>query len=505
MPFGLKNAPLVYQAMLDNCLWGFVRLSPEEEAEVDADVLEFLQLKPQDSENQSSDFENHALKSEMSALTTPTWDQLCDDLNALLFSLRYWNISVSLPKSEFGKLSIPYPSHEISAEGLRATPKIVKGVEDLPFPSTLKGVQSFMGSLNYYNKFIDDLPVIAATLYELTDEQIRSGKDLTCAKEAFELLKRKIISTPLLRHPDRTRPFVIIPHANPWAASAVLGQEYDGVIHPVQFTGRVLNDTELRYHIAEKEVIAILRILENFRALVESSPVIVVYTRYSVLKWLLTSNSTDGRNVKWGLKLSHWNLEIRRIQRDEDGLPAILGAGITPREHLDEVSENLIPAKGRVKPPAPVSVEMLEADYQGHVLSFDGAAKTSTRLGSCGCILWNLPGWNVLEARGFPLKDVTVNDSEYWIQSLKSPSIKCHSSGHLDIPQGDHVGHGGVVHVKREFNQAADYLTSKTLALGEAWQVQDADELTHLQLVSKVQEKLMKPCPAPNAEVQESE
>ncbi|POM65522.1 Reverse transcriptase [Phytophthora palmivora] len=261
--------------MLDNCLWGFVRLSPAEEAEVDADVLVFLQLKPQDSENQSSDFENQALKSEMSALTSqmtifqrnipvptymgpvlgrssyiddiahgaPTWDQLCDDLNALLFRLRYWNISVSL--SEFGKLSIPYLSHEISAEGLRATPKIVKGVEDLPFPSTLKGVQSFMGSVNYYNKFIEDLPVIAASLYELTDEQIRSGRDLACAKEAFELLKRKIVSTPFIRHPDRTRPFVIIPHANPWAASAVLGQKYDGVIHPVRFTGRVLNDAEL--------------------------------------------------------------------------------------------------------------------------------------------------------------------------------------------------------------------------------------------------------------------
>ncbi|POM61479.1 reverse transcriptase [Phytophthora palmivora] len=413
----------------------------------------------------------------------PPWDQLCDDLNALLFRLRYRNISLSLPKSEFGKLSIPYLSHKISAEGLRATPKIVKG--------------SFMGSLNYYNKFIEDLPVIAATLYELTDEQIRSGKDLTCAKEAFELLKRKIVSTPLLRHPDRARPFVIIPHANPWAASAVLGQEYDGVIHPVRFTGRVLNDAELRYHIAEKEVIAILRVLENFRALVESSPVIVVYTRYSVLKWLLTSNSTDGRNVKRGRKLSHWDLEIRRIQRDEDGLPVILGAGITPREHLDKVSENLIPAKGRVKPPVPVSVEMLEADYQGHVLSFDGAAKTSTRLGSCGCILWKLPGWNVLEARGFPLKDVTVNDSEdcglnYGLRMALEHGIRelvvvgdsriaiQQAQGLIDCNQPNLQRRLAefeslktkfqtlkLVHVKREFNQAADYLTSKTLALGK--------------------------------------
>ncbi|POM73356.1 Reverse transcriptase [Phytophthora palmivora] len=350
----------------------------------------------------------------------PTWEQLCQDLNALLFRLRYWNISVSFPKSEFGKLSIPYLSHEISAEGIRAIPKIAKGVKDLPFPTTLKGVQSFMGSLNYYNKFIEDLPVIAAVLYELTEEQMKSRRDLSRAQEAFEILKHKIVSTPLLGHPDRSRPFVIIPHANPWAASAVLGQEYDGIVHPVRFTGRILNDAELRYHIAEKEVIAILRVLEVFRTLVEGSPKVVVYTRYSVLKWLLTSQSADGRSVKWGLKLSHWDLEIRRVQRDEDGLAAILGAGITPREHLDEVAENLIPAKRRVKPPEPISIEMLEADYEGYILSFD-------------------------------------------------------------------------VHVKREFNQAADYLTSKTLALGESWKVEDADERTHLQLVSKIHEKLVKP------------
>lgn len=90
----------------------------------------------------------------------PTWDQLCEDLNTLLFSLRYWNISVSLPKSEFGKLTIPYLSHEINAEGIRTTPKIAKSVQGLPFPSTLKGVQSFLGRLNYYIKSIEVLPVI---------------------------------------------------------------------------------------------------------------------------------------------------------------------------------------------------------------------------------------------------------------------------------------------------------------------------------------------------------
>ncbi|OWY93449.1 reverse transcriptase [Phytophthora megakarya] len=120
----------------------------------------------------------------------PTWGALCADLDALLYRLRYWNISVSLPKSEFGKLPIPYLSHEISAEGIRATPKIAKDIQDLPFPTTMKGPELL------YHKFIEDYPVVAASLYGLSDDQVRSGRDLSRAKQAFEIPKHKIVSTP---------------------------------------------------------------------------------------------------------------------------------------------------------------------------------------------------------------------------------------------------------------------------------------------------------------------
>ncbi|ETO85551.1 hypothetical protein F444_00788 [Phytophthora nicotianae P1976] len=404
MPFGLKNAPLVYQHVINNCLWGFVRLPPEEEALVDPEVLDYLKLEPQDTEpsemqmadgdhSEQSYPENHItpLTDQMTVFKrnipappqmgpvlgrssyiddiahgAPTWDQLCNDLDALLYRLRYWNISVSLPKSEFGKRTIPYLSHEIGAEGIRAVPKIVKGIEELPFPKTLKGIQSFLGSLNYYHKFIEDYPVVAAVLYELTDEQIRAGRNLTQAKEAIEILKRRS---------SQPRCFGI-------------RTARSRVIQPVRFTGRVLHDAELKYHIAEKEVLAVIRVIR--------------------------SKTAGGRAVPWGVALSQYDLDIRKVQKDEDGLSAILGAGITPREHLDEIAESLIPAKGRIKAPPVVSIEMLEEDYQGVVLSFDGAAKTSTRRGTCGCILWRLPAWKVIEARGYILDDVTVNDSEYY-------------------------------------------------------------------------------------------
>ncbi|GMF14632.1 unnamed protein product [Phytophthora fragariaefolia] len=190
MPFGLKNAPLIYQAVINNCLGGFVRLPPEEDKLVDRDVLKLLGLDV-----------NELVESER-------------EKSGSEFRLYYWNITVSLPKGDFGKLTIPYLSHEINAEGLRTTPKIAKDIRNLPFPKTLKGVQSFLGSLNYYHKFIDDFPVVAAVLYELTDELVRAGRDLYRTKEAFEIPKRKIVSTPLLRHPDRTKSYVIIPHAD---------------------------------------------------------------------------------------------------------------------------------------------------------------------------------------------------------------------------------------------------------------------------------------------------
>ncbi|GMF45713.1 unnamed protein product [Phytophthora fragariaefolia] len=187
-----------------------------------------------------------------------------------------------------------------------------------------------------------------------------------------------------------------------------------------------------------------------------------------------------------------------------------MGTGITPREHLDEVAEPLIPAKRRVRKPPVLIEEMLGDTYQGIVLSFDGATKTSPRRGSCGCILWQLPGWKVLEARVFILDDVSVNDAEYngllkgvqmaldreaenlvvvgdsriVIQQVKG-LINCHQPNlqkHLAEceVQKEKFRTLHLMHVKREYNQAADYLTWKTLSFGKSWIVQDPEELLHL-------------------------
>ena len=167
MPFGFKNAPLIYQILLNNCLWGFVRLPPHEEDEVDSEVLNYLgltntaedrtQFPPRTDENGEKltvfDY-NRPFPPHVKPVLDRTsyiddvgfgaefWDAVCKKLDQLLYWLRYWNISVGLPKCEVGKYVVGFLSHMISREGIQAKPKILKTIKDLQFPQTLKEVQS---------------------------------------------------------------------------------------------------------------------------------------------------------------------------------------------------------------------------------------------------------------------------------------------------------------------------------------------------------------------------
>ncbi|OWY91410.1 hypothetical protein PHMEG_00040018, partial [Phytophthora megakarya] len=78
-----------------------------------------------------------------------------------------------------------------------------------------------------------------------------------------------IATTSILRHFDPDRKATVVVYASDWAISGALMQEYDQIYYPVTFASRTLKSNELNYGIAEKEVLAILRILDlNYNALV---------------------------------------------------------------------------------------------------------------------------------------------------------------------------------------------------------------------------------------------
>ncbi|KAE9312741.1 hypothetical protein PR003_g19694 [Phytophthora rubi] len=308
MPFGLKNAPQIYQGLIENALYGFLRIPPAADQNALTDLFE----KGDPEETGESSVLGRRSYIDDILVTAGSWDLLFDRVKALLEACDKWNISISVAKSFWGLKKVDYLGHRVSNEGLETHPKDLSALTDLPFPKTLRAMQSFLSSLNYYGRFIEDMAIYASVLYELREVDFaairdrsgreRAGPTVTSvedqqdnrvttdpkwveAEAAFSELKKKIAATPILRHFDMEKRPMVIGYASEWVVSASLVQDHDGVYLLVMFTSRTLKQNELNYGIVEKEVLALLRMLDLGYSMLAGRP-IQVLARHSTLAWL---------------------------------------------------------------------------------------------------------------------------------------------------------------------------------------------------------------------------
>ncbi|POM59143.1 Hypothetical protein PHPALM_36115, partial [Phytophthora palmivora] len=218
---------------------------------------------------------------------------------------------------------------------LQPDPKKIKAVTEVPFPTSKKGMQSFLGALNYYSRFIQDFAVYGAALYQLKDADFAPGGDLTVAKRSFAALQQKAMDAPILRHFDRDKEVHAMLFANEWALSSTLMQEHDGKLHPVRFCGRVLKDAEMNYHPAEKEILALLLLLKVCNTQLPGRT-IHVYTRFSTLDWVHKSKTLFGRTTQFAVMLSLWHLVVQRVKERDCAFAQLLQAGLTSFVDLDD-------------------------------------------------------------------------------------------------------------------------------------------------------------------------
>ena len=480
MPFGLKNAPMIYQRMLDNALWGFVKPKGGWDHQVNhrelQSLLEIAKTKLKEEQQRSAvkqisennddqplisaaaeqDLTPIEMKEQLKSeavvpyrrAATPGDDiftegepdqseytpvlgrrSFVDDISfghvsfwgccimliRLAARFQECRISISMTKSLFLKKRVGFLSHEVSFQGIDAAPKNLPDLQALPFPRSKRQVQSVLGSVNYYHRFVQDFSVYGALLYELTDEDFGStaDRDLTDARSAFEHLRRRLTEAPVLRHFHPELPVYVMLYANNWAVSATIMQEHDEKLHPVKFVGRVLKASEINYQLAEKEILALLRVLKVCYTMLVGHKINVL-TRFSSIKWIFTSKSTYGRHHLFATLLSPWDLVIRRVDPADCGYAGLLTAGIVPPEKIDEALGELEPEKIKGRAPE-MTVELLPRDYDGFLVSFDGSARTPAKggEGAYSYVLWKLPEWTIEMVNSQFLSEGTVNEAEY--------------------------------------------------------------------------------------------
>lgn len=352
MLFGLKIAPQIYQRLIDNGLYGFLTISSGTRSKKQEGLFETGQPE---MDHKESILGRRSYIDDI-LVTSDSWSGLCGEVERLLDVCDKWNLSISIVKSLWGCRKVEYLGHRVSAEGLEAHPNDLQALVDLPLPKTLKAMQSFLESLNYYSRFLEDYAIYASIFYELREVDFHvlrrrlSGTGDNQENEleedrwsrvqvAFARLKNKIDTAPIFRHFDPDREPVILVYVSDWAISASLAQAYDGTYMPVIFTSRTLKPNEINYGTVDKEVLALLRKLDLCYISLVTRP-IKVLTQHSNLAWLVRSPGLQGLLGSWAVLLSQWTLEVVKCKQREEEILGTMAASITTCENVDSISRD---------------------------------------------------------------------------------------------------------------------------------------------------------------------
>ena len=121
----------------------------------------------------------------------------------------------------------------------------------------------FLGFANYYRRFIKDFSKIAKPLTTLTgnEQWIWNSNQLS----AFEQIKKRICSEPVLTIPIDNAPYRLEADASDYASGAVLSQKINDKWHPIAYMSKAFNETERNYEIYDKEMLAIMHALDEWR------------------------------------------------------------------------------------------------------------------------------------------------------------------------------------------------------------------------------------------------
>src|SRR5260221_11471582 len=131
-------------------------------------------------------------------------------------------------------------------------PVKVQGVMDWLQPAKVKDVQSFIGFVNFYWRFICNFSKIACPLHALT-QKLKGWSWGAAEQQAFDVLKSAITSAPMLAFPSKSSPFCLECDASNFTTGAILlQQQEDGLFHPIGSMSKSFSDMERNYQIHNK-------------------------------------------------------------------------------------------------------------------------------------------------------------------------------------------------------------------------------------------------------------
>ena len=178
-----------------------------------------------------------------------TFDSMMDNLSKVFQRLRDHNMKLKPSKWHLFKRLIKYLGHEVSERGIHTDPDKIIAITQYPNPKTTGEVRSFLGLASYYRRYIKNFATIAAPLHDLvvgskSSKESIAEKWTSVSEQAFQELKSKLVSAPILGYPDFKLPFWIEVDASIEGLGAILSQRQCGKMVVIAYASRRLKKHE---------------------------------------------------------------------------------------------------------------------------------------------------------------------------------------------------------------------------------------------------------------------
>ena len=299
MLYGLCNAPATFQQLMKNCLgelnltYALIYLD---------DVIVF----------------------------SPTEEEHLTQLQAVFERFREHGLKLKPSKCHFLQKEIAFLGHKVSEEGMKLGDDGLKGIAEMAPPANYTEIRRFLGATGFFWRFIKNYAQIAGPLNDLLEGEASKWKaqpvDLPLeALEAFNTLKMKCMTAPVLTFADFQKPFLLETDASSCGLGAVLSQQQDdGKYHPVVYASQELKGGEKKYHSSKLEFLALKWVItDQFKENLRYKP-FTVRTDNNPLTYVMTTPNLDAIGHRWIAALVGYNMTIEYLKGADNKIADIL-------------------------------------------------------------------------------------------------------------------------------------------------------------------------------------
>ena len=189
-------------------------------------------------------------------------DQHIEHLRQVFDKCRLYRICLNPEKCVFMTRQGKILGHIVSANGISTDEDKIRVIVELPRPTNVREVQSFMGHCDYYRRFIFMYAVIARPIYALMTIFTWTEE----CEESFQKLKNALVNAPILKSPKWSKIFHVHVDASVFAIGCILAQPGDGNLDfPIYYASRQLNNAEKNYTTTEREGLGMVYAVKKFR------------------------------------------------------------------------------------------------------------------------------------------------------------------------------------------------------------------------------------------------